>query len=234
MRETGFFTGLCCWAGAQSADSGNSVQTVQQAQSQSARASVGEVTGASADSEPLLQSPSRGPMSTGLSVLDSASTGGLSNRRKTSRGDHGRADVPLKSILKKPCEKLSCEEPWHTSESVDTDGRGNKEVSFDPMMKVYRIEPRDASMKVKQISSHTRANRHMLKSEAREDQTSEVKVNAKKNSAINEQGSQLRKLLRSKASVRTGVARGRPCLASKRSLVRPESGSSNTPRPIVP
>ena len=220
MRETGFFTRLCCWTSA--ADDGNCAQTAQQAQS----ASGGEVTGVSADSEPLLQSPSIGQA--GLSVLDSASN--LSNHRNTS--GHGQADIPLKGILKKPCEKLSCEEPsdkepWQT-ESVGSDGRGHKEVSFEPMMEVYRIEPRNASMKVKQICIHTSAYRHMLKSEAREEQTSEAKVNARKNSAISEQGQKLRKLLRSRGAVRAGVARGRPCQAPKHPLVRVESGSTKT------
>ena len=198
MRETGFFTGLCCWTGA--ADGGNGPQALQQAQAQSA--SGGEVTGASADSEPLL--PSRGQAE--LSVPDSAPATGLSNHRKTA--------VELKGILKKPCEKRACEvpsdqEPWQT-ESIDADGRGNKKVSFEPMMTVYRIAPRNASMKMKQISSHTHAHRQMLQSAAWEEQTSEAKVNTRKNSAINEQGEKLRSWLRSKAAVRAGVVPGRP------------------------
>ena len=198
MRETGFFTGLCCWTGA--ADGGNRAQTLQQAEAQSA--SGGEVTSASADSEPLL--PSRRQAE--LSVPDSASATGLSSHRKTAVG--------LKGILKKPCEKLPCtessdQEPWQT-ESVDADGRGNKKVSFEPMMMVYRIEPRNASMKMKQISSRTHAHRQMLQSVAREEQTPEAKVNTTKNSAINEQGEKLRSWLRSKAAVRAGVVPGRP------------------------
>ena len=194
MRETGFFTGLCCWTGA--ADGGNCTQTLQQAQAQSASGG-----GASADSEPLL--PPRGQAE--LSVPDSASATGLSNHRKTA--------VELKGILKKPCEKRACEvpsdqEPWQT-ESVDAGGRGNKKVSFGPMMTVYRIAPRNASMKMKQISSHTHAHRQMLQSVAKEEQTSEAKVNTTKNSAINEQGEKLRTWLRSKAAVRAGVVPGR-------------------------
>ena len=196
MRETGFFTRLCCWTGA--ADAGNRAQPVQQAQS----ASGGEVTGASADSEPLL--PSRGQAE--LSVPDSASATGLSGHRKTAVG--------LKGILKKSCEKLpgtesSDREPWQ-AESVDADGCGNKKVSFEPMMTVYRIEPRNASMKMKPISSHTHAHRQMLQSAAREEQTPEAKLNTQKNSAINERGEKLRSWLRSKAAVRAGVVPGRP------------------------
>ena len=139
-------------------------------------------------------------------MLDSASIGGLSQHRKT--------EVPLKGILKKSGETLSCkelsdQEPWQT-ESVGGDGRGSKEVSFEPMMTVYRIAPRNASMKMKQISSHTRAHRQMLQSVAREEQTSEAKVNTRKNGAINEQGEKLRTWLRSKAAVRAGVVPGRP------------------------
>lgn len=214
MRETGFFTGLCCWSGVRRADGAD--QTVQQAQS--ALASASEVTGAAADSEPLLQSPSRGPA--GLSVHDSAS---LSKHRKTS---DRWAEVPLKGILKKPGEKrsgqeLSDQEPWQTA-SVGSTGHGNKAVSFDPMMTVYRIEPRNASMTVNHIHTHARTYRHILRSKAKEEQSSEAKVNASKNSAISEQGEKLRTLFRYKASV--GTAPGRPCLASKRSL--PESGST--------
>ena len=195
MRETGFFTGLCCWTGA--ADGGNRAQPVQQAQS----ASGGEVTGASADSEPLLPSRSQAE----LSVSDSSATG-LSSHRKTAVG--------LKGILKKSCEILPCtessdQEPGQ-AESVDADGCGNKKVSFEPMMTVYRIAPRNASMKMKQISSHTRAHRQMLESAAREEQTSEAKINTRKNSAINERGEKLRSWLRSKAAVRAGVVPGRP------------------------
>ena len=136
-------------------------------------------------------------------MLDSAS--GLSKCRKTSDW------AELKGILKKPCEpQESSEQELWQAESVDANGCGHKKVSFGPMMTVYRIEPRNAFMKVKRISSHTQAHRQMLRSKAREEQTTEAQVNAWKNSAISEQGEKLRTRLRSKAAVRAGVVPGRP------------------------